>query len=164
MEHKQRLIVVLPEVMSDNIEVQIVRSESAGRYVTVSGEADGSACLACRDARKFALVWDRQDYVNIRLDELLWVSASGSYSVLHLKGERELVVSSNLSAVGRKLPLSEFARIHRSCIVNLNHVCQLVGNELSVAGTMLHIGREYRESVFSRFIFIGAHRDKPSGK
>ena len=88
------------------------------------------------------------------------VRACGSYSSIHLEGNEEMVVSSNLSMVGKSLPDSEFARIHRSCIVNLGHVRQLVGNSLDVDGTLLPIGREYRESVFNRFVFLGTRRNK----
>ena len=152
--------------MSD-IQVQIVKGNLPEKLILDFHEsADSVSCVGVTGggsngpARKYALVWYRNDYRNIALDSILWVRACGSDSSIHLEGNEEMVVSSNLSMVGKSLPDSEFARIHRSCIVNLGHVRQLVGNSLDVDGTLLPIGREYRESVFNRFVFLGTRRNK----
>lgn len=167
MGRKQRLLIILPEVMSD-IQVQIVKGGLSKKLILDFRESEGPgrdiAVMETepfhRTDRKFVLVWYGNDYRNVPIDDILWVKASGSYSVLHLAGESDMVVSSNLSTVGRDLPESDFARIHRSCIVNLCHVRKLVGSSLNVGGTLLPIGREYRESVFNRFIFLGTRRNK----
>ena len=152
--------------MSD-IQVQIVKGNLTEKLILDFQESAASVnCIGTADAgpdkaaRKYALVWCRNDYRNIPLDSILWVRACGSYSSIHLEGNEDMVVSSNLSTVGKSLPDSEFARIHRSCIVNLSHVRQLVGSSLNIDGTLLPIGREYRESVFNRFIFLGTRRNK----
>ena len=95
MGRKQRLLIILPEVMSD-IQVQIVKggfskklildfreSESPGRDIAVM-ETE----TARGTGRRFVLVWYGNDYRNISIDDILWVKASGSYSVLHLAGEK----------------------------------------------------------------------------
>lgn len=163
MEQKQRLVIILPESMSD-IEVQVVRGDSPRRIIVDCGESESAIRHIRDDERRYVMVWNHQDYLNVRLNDILWISASGSYSVLHLAEDKNMIVSCNLSAVERKLPASEFVRIHRSCVVSLSHVRQLVGNTLNVEGTLLHIGREYREIVLSRFIFIGTRRNKSAGK
>lgn len=112
---KQRLLIILPEVMSD-IQVQIVKgslskklimdfreSEEPGRDIAVMETEPFH-----RTDRKFVLVWCGNDYRNVPIDDILWVKASDSYSysVLHLAGESDLVVSSNLSTVGNCIGLS----------------------------------------------------------
>ena len=66
------------------------------------------------------------------VDEIQWIEAAGSYSRIHLTGGRSLVISFNFASVRRKLPESDFIRIHRSRIVNLRHVETLVGNSLKI--------------------------------
>ena len=46
-------------------------------------------------------------------------------------------------------------RIHRSRIVNLRHVETLVGNRLKIGNELLAIGREYKDALFERVIFLG---------
>ena len=72
--------------------------------------------------RKYVFIWRQNDYLKTAVDEIQWIEAAGSYSRIHLTGGRILVISFNLASVRRKLPESDFIRIHRSRIVNLRHV------------------------------------------
>ena len=69
--------------------------------------------------RKYVFIWRQNDYLKAAVDEIQWIEAAGSYSRIHLTGGRILVISFNLASVRRKLPESDFIRIHRSRIVNL---------------------------------------------
>ena len=77
-------------------------------------------------------IWRQNDYLKTAVDEIQWIEAVGSYSRIHLTGGRILVISFNPASVRRKLPESDFIRIHRSRIVNLRHVETLVGNSLKI--------------------------------
>ena len=72
--------------------------------------------------RKYVFIWRQNDYLKAAVDEIQWIEAAGSYSRIHLTGGRILVISFNLASVRRKLPESDFIRIHRSRIVNLASV------------------------------------------
>ena len=95
------------------------------------------------------------EFLKTAVDEIQWIEAAGSYSRIHLTGGRILVISFNLASVRRKLPESDFIRIHRSRIVNLRHVETLVGNRLKIGNELLAIGREYKDALFERVIFLG---------
>lgn len=69
-----------------------------------------------------------------------------------------MVLSFHLAIIEKELPVSDFMRIHRSYIVNLKHVVSLIGNSLNINGKLLTIGREYREHLLERFIFLGVRR------
>ena len=112
--------------------------------------------------RKYVFIWRQNDYLKAAVDEIQWIEAAGSYSRaagsysrIHLTGGRSLVISFNLASVRRKLPESDFIRIHRSRIVNLRHVETLVGNRLKIGNELLAIGREYKDALFERVIFLG---------
>ncbi|MDR0833726.1 MAG: LytTR family transcriptional regulator [Candidatus Symbiothrix sp.] len=56
---------------------------------------------------------------------------------------------------------SDFIRIHRAYMINLQHVDEIEGNILFMSnGERLPIGREYRHSVFERFVFVGTKSRK----
>lgn len=164
MKQKQLLEIILPESLSD-LPVRIVRGPVCSELVlslTVPEavlkpepvSADGSE-------QKYAFIWRQNDYLKVALDEILWIEADKSYSIIHLTGKRELTVSFNIAVIRKKLPETGFIRIHRSHIVNLRHVESLMGNSLKIGNMWLTIGREYRDIVFGRFVFLGVRK---SGK
>jgi len=78
-----------------------------------------------------------------------WVSAEGDYVRFHA-ARQSLLVRKTLAAVERELADRRFARIHRSTIVNLDHVVELrpaCGGDWRVLlreGTVLRLSRLYR--------------------
>ena len=146
MRKNQQLVIVLPEG-SEELPIRIVRGcppDGEERHVNET----------CSE-RKYVFIWRQNDYLKAAVDEIQWIEAAGSYSRIHLTGGRSLVISFNLASVRRKLPESDFIRIHRSRIVNLRHVETLVGNRLKIGNELLAIGREYKDALFERVIFLG---------
>ncbi len=158
MEEKQGIIIHIPESLS-HLPVQIFRNSNHCQLIfALQSESE----TYVEDLKqKYVFVWRQQDYVKVLLDDILWVKADKSYSCIRLKGGKSMTVSSNLSSVEERLPRVDFLRIHRSCVVNLRHVASLMGNSLKIDGELHVIGREYRESVLGRFIFLGIRRKNP---
>lgn len=113
--------------------------------------------------QKYAFVWNGQCNLKVAFDDILWVEASGSYSILHLRNGHPMTVSFNLSYVEGRIPSADFVRIHRSFIVNMRHVRSLSGNCVRIGDRDIVIGRGYRKSFLSRFSFIGS-RDNGTEK
>tara|TARA_B100000795_G_scaffold64795_1_gene43867 strand:- start:2033 stop:2746 length:714 start_codon:yes stop_codon:yes gene_type:complete len=62
---------------------------------------------------------------SILSDSILYVSAEGSYSRLFLENKKEVLISRNLKRILELLNSSKFFRIHRSQIINLNHILSI---------------------------------------
>jgi len=83
-----------------------------------------------------------------------WVSAEGDYVRFHAP-QQTLLVRKTMAAVERELAERRFARIHRSAIVNLDHVVELRpaagGDWLAVLreGIVLRVSRVYRRRAQS---------------
>jgi len=60
----------------------------------------------------------------IALDDLLYCEADGSYTNYYVTNNKKFVSSNNLKKVEMLLSNSNFYRIHRSILLNLNHVKQ----------------------------------------
>jgi two-component system LytT family response regulator len=58
----------------------------------------------------------------ILVKDILWCSAEGSYTYFHLLNDKKIVVSRNLKEYESLLTLHNFYRIHRSYLINCNHV------------------------------------------
>jgi two-component system LytT family response regulator len=95
-------------------------------------------------------VGDRVAFVDV--SEIDWISASGQHVVLHV-GSREYTLRKTLQSVLANLPSSDFAQIHRSCVVNLARVKELVrlgkgdAQVVLATGDQLRLSRRYREQL-----------------
>ncbi|MCB9188545.1 MAG: DNA-binding response regulator [Flavobacteriales bacterium] len=83
--------------------------------------------------------------ISINLDDILYLKAEGSY-VKYLMKEKEVIERSSLNEIEPKLN-EFFFRIHRSYIINANHISSYNSNVVQIQNTTLPISRSYK-SVF----------------
>lgn len=157
MKKKQCLIIILPPHLAE-LPIQIIRGSGFKELICGIQSSENNLNYSSRTDAKYVFVWHQNDYLKLTPDEILWIEADGSYSKLHLTNNRNMVLSFHLAIIEKELPVSDFMRIHRSYIVNLKHVVSLIGNSLNINGKLLTIGREYREHLLERFIFLGVRR------
>jgi hypothetical protein len=92
--------------------------------------------------------------VVVQLQQLQWVEAQRDYVLLHLGQERH-IVRSTMSRMETSLDPRHFCRIHRSAIVNIDHVKEIktgAAGEASVImrdGTALPLSRSYKDPLFA---------------
>jgi two-component system, LytTR family, response regulator len=81
-----------------------------------------------------------------------WVEADGDYVRLHA-GDRSYLVRETMKAMTARLPIGQFARIHRSAIVNVSRVRELLphaNREFIVVlegGKRLKLSRGFRDEL-----------------
>jgi two-component system LytT family response regulator len=91
-------------------------------------------------------------HVFVPVTELRWIQAEGDYARLHLS-KRSYLIRERMNTVESKLDPARFIRIHRSTIVNLDHILEAhtgVGGDYIVRlddGTDLSVSRSYRASL-----------------
>ncbi|HWT02822.1 MAG TPA: LytTR family DNA-binding domain-containing protein [Pyrinomonadaceae bacterium] len=85
-------------------------------------------------------------------EEVDWLQAVGYYTKIHA-GRNSYLLRGNLGSIEARLDPGEFARIHRSAVVNLSRVRRLkdwFGGECLVVlrdGTELKVSRRYRQRL-----------------
>lgn len=62
----------------------------------------------------------------IKISDIVYISASGEYSVVHTADGKDSVIRKLLKQWESVLPSDSFVRIHRSSIINLNYVEKIV--------------------------------------
>lgn len=88
-------------------------------------------------------------------DDVEFISADGNYLHLHLREEEPHRVRGPLREVANQLD-SRFVRIHRSTMVNVNHVSELHPSSNGIyevvleSGRSLSLSRSYRDDLLSR--------------
>jgi two-component system LytT family response regulator len=91
----------------------------------------------------------------IKVDEIDWIEAAGNYVRLHV-GKDALLVRESMAAMEEKLDPAQFARMHRSTIVNLDRIKEMqpwFTGEYTVLlrdGTQLKLSRWYRDKLEER--------------
>ncbi|QJX45485.1 response regulator transcription factor [Hymenobacter taeanensis] len=97
------------------------------------------------DASLFVKVGSRMLRVNF--DDLLYIEAQSTCSVLITKGQKH-VVYSTLKALEERLPLARFARVHRSYIVNTVLIDSVQDNVLRVGSHEVPVGKSYQDTFY----------------
>ena len=64
----------------------------------------------------------------VRLDEIDWIESCGNYVNLHV-GDRVYPLRDTMTSISERLEPHGFQRIHRSAIVNLDRVAEIVASD-----------------------------------
>ncbi|MEJ0054722.1 MAG: response regulator transcription factor [Bacteroidota bacterium] len=88
-------------------------------------------------------------YRKICSDDLLFIEAAGSY--VHIQSQTErYTLSQNLAHFQKKTPLPNLVRIHRSYVVNIDHVDSFEESFVFVQNHKLPLGDNHRAEFLSR--------------
>jgi len=87
--------------------------------------------------------------VKIDLGEVCLVQAAGNY-VAFVVGDRHILSLMTFSDAAAALPASRFVRVHKSFIVNLDHVDVVKDETVRVAGRRIRVGPLYRDELRRR--------------
>ena len=104
--------------------------------------------------------------VLLQAEAIEWIEAADYYSSLHVKGHTYLLRKS-MAELNQELDPAVFLRVHRSVIVNLNHVSEIYregrdeGTVVLLGGQRLRISKLGRQELLS---YASPERIKPSGK
>jgi two-component system LytT family response regulator len=84
----------------------------------------------------------------LQLTDVRYVEGSGDYVAIHLTDNRKLLSLQTLTQMMARLPTNDFYRVHRSYIVNLNHVDTVEKDHLLIGDADITIGKSYRGDFF----------------
>jgi len=85
-------------------------------------------------------------YVKVFTKDIVWIEAIGDYVEVYTK-EKKYTAHITMKALEQKLPAKDFARVHRSYIVNLSSILEIEDNTLSLGKKLIPIGKSYRETL-----------------
>ncbi len=85
--------------------------------------------------------------------DIVYIEAARSYSYIHTK-ERKYTLSNSMKKVLEKLENPDFVRVHRSYVVNLNHVSGIEGNTLKLDKYKVEMSIKYKNDLLEKIKFI----------
>ena len=87
--------------------------------------------------------------IKVLFADILFVQSYGEYVKIYTEDDVHLALQTT-SYMEEILPSTDFVRIHRSFIVNLDHVAEIEGNEVQVPGHRLSISKRMKEGFLTR--------------
>lgn len=98
-----------------------------------------------RPYRKRLLVRNGTKDVLVSLDEVEWIEAADYYSCLHV-GARNYLLREPIRQLAETLDPCRFVRVHRSAIVNIGRVREIIREGRSEGAVVLHSGQRLKMS------------------
>lgn len=89
----------------------------------------------------------------VKFEEVLYLEANDIYSKL-VTGNNNYILSYSLKTLEEKLPDQQFMRVHRSYIVNVDHINAIEDNYILISGKNIPIGKTYRDGLMKRLSII----------
>jgi DNA-binding LytR/AlgR family response regulator len=83
--------------------------------------------------------------------ELIWVEARQNYIVLHTES-RSLIVYLTLKGISDELPETQFLKVHKSVIVNIEKIKSLEGNTINLGSASVLISQNLYPSVMKAIL------------
>ncbi len=96
----------------------------------------------------FFFVKTNRKIVKVEYQNILFVESFGEYVKIYTTDDILLALQTT-SFMEKTLPADDFVRIHRSHIINLNHVKEIVGNEVSIDQHRLVISKRMKEQFMN---------------
>lgn len=116
------------------------KAVSSSKIRQTEGTQKGQA-----DRDRFFVRGDKK-YIQVEMDELLYIEGSGNYTKL-ITSKETITTREKLSSVLMLLPPADFLQVHKSFAVAVKHIKSIEGNEISIGDHTIPIGKMYRAVV-----------------
>jgi len=120
--------------LQTNIEIALFNTHNESQKTTKSSDF---------------FVREGNSLIKVKVKDLLFAQADDNYTKL-ITSSSEHLISSTLKKVAEKLDKDPFVRIHRSYIININHIDRIQEGYVFIGKHRLSIGRSYHEAFFER--------------
>jgi two-component system LytT family response regulator len=123
-------------------------------FVTkTKAESSSVSTKTATDADDHFFVRSKQNYIKIRYKDVFYVEALEDFVRIYIVDRGKPVITLiNLKQLENTLPQSIFIRIHKSYIVNMNHVTALSQDFINIEDTMIPIGPSFKDIVKEKIV------------
>lgn len=98
--------------------------------------------LQSNNTENHLYVFDGKEHIKVIKSNILFIKSDNIYIEFFITNGTKLISRSSLKKVNEELD-SDFIQIHRSYIVNINHIEKIASNEITIDKTKIPIGEKY---------------------
>lgn len=103
-------------------------------------------------ADPFLYIRQGEGFQKISWTDILYIEGMQNYAKLHFKNQ-VLVIHQTMISLEETLPKEKFFRIHKSFLVNIDHIDSIAGGRLSINGQQLPISRTRKEALLKEVVY-----------
>ncbi|MEQ9229519.1 MAG: response regulator [Cyclobacteriaceae bacterium] len=85
----------------------------------------------------------------VKFDDILLIEANDIYATL-ITGSRKYILSYSLKTLQEKISSSVLMRVHRSFMININHIDAIEDNYIIIQNHNVPIGKTYKDDLMKR--------------
>ncbi len=116
------------------------------RYMYRLGRHDGAQ-------KRYFFVREKNALRKINPDDIVYIQAMGDYILIHT-AQKKYTIHSTIKNMEARLPRNQFARVHRSHLVNLEKVERIADDIIFINSHELPIGEAYRSEVLQHLSIL----------
>lgn len=130
----------------------LLKPFSLARFTKACTRANELWLLRNKEKEEEATIFLKTGYeqVRIKIDEILYLEASGNYVCFQLVGDKHM--SRMTIAEAEQLLPEDFVRVHRSFIVNHKRVEKIERHQLTLGGFSVPIGGSYQLDIAQQIL------------
>lgn len=87
-----------------------------------------------------------KSYIQIEIDTILFIEASGNYTKIVLKNET-ITIREKISDVLESLPSDNFLKVHKSFAIAIKYINKIDGNRIHIQEHTIPIGKLYKVNL-----------------
>ncbi len=104
------------------------------------------AAEAEQGERNYLFIKSDVRYFKVNLKDILFIEGMRDYIAVHTGHQRILTLTS-MTRMLEKLPDDDFMRVHKSFIININHISLIQNNRVYIGQREIPISSSYREDL-----------------
>lgn len=105
-------------------------------------------------AQEQLLVRTQKEHYVLRFEELAFLQAEGSYTLIQCCSGQEIMASKSMSSYEKQIPKEQFVRIHDKYIINLQQLKTYIKGKAGGGEVLLHTGHRLPVSVRKKQILL----------
>lgn len=98
------------------------------------------------DTSKRIFLQTKNTYTQLKLDDILFMEASGNYTKVFSTNET-LTIREKISSLLELLPKEDFIQVHKSFAIAPKHINVIEGNQIFIKDAIIPIGKMYKTNV-----------------
>ena len=113
-------------------------------------ERDPSTPRPGNSGRRTLMIDKGKVKVRIPVQNVLFVKAEHVYCRIFFTNDQRVLQRTSLEKLQARLPADRFVRVHRSFLVNVDHVRKYTSKKILIGDVVIPIGRTLRDRVVAR--------------
>ena len=118
-------------------------------FKTISKLSNGLKNEANFSSSESIFIKHNKSIVKLKINNILCLESNGDYVIVHTP-EKDYTVHSALKEFEKNLSFTNFIRVHRSFIININSIIDIEDDTICIKDKIIPVGKTYKDVFYRR--------------